>query len=927
MKSLNIKRAAAVASGLAMVGSMIAPGIAQVSVGDGVANLVSTMKSNLDATQCVVGTNGAAISDGVQCAKVVQALMAANYVASADGLSTDTTGVGATSTGDKSVTVTVAGGTTGTVKSQTTSTRVVEMTRTAAGTGAPAVYLTDETNKTIGQSEFPDALSKTTIQSTVNGSSDTYVYEEKIWLWNVNAQYLEATSTTYPGHGLYFVAPYTEPGATGETGQSTSAAIEYGIEFSGNGIKTGSGWSYLESPSIVMFGKEFGLDTSNTRDGQAKLFQGGTTSLNSGETVVTAEGVSVTFTTGSKVGTTVYGQFKVEGTYSDGTTYSFSTSQLAAGQSQEFGSGTKQITVFVDFVGEVGTGTYTGRVRVGAATITLTEGSPVPAAFGDDRWYVSEVNGTNTSTAIAGYVKRIKFRYGNPAYTTKLERGQFDTSTQYGLAQGVTVNGPKNLGTGEGYLFDLAMTGFGSTSSQVDTTAVKLQGSGSTTAEQYIRAEWTSRDGTANVFAPSTGAFAVFAVNETASLGVTMTPTTPTTIVNDKVVEFVNVDDSTSSNVKVTLRVGGLGGEQVTFSGFANASGDSQTGLSVWDKGANPITCTITINSVTSVTLGFAGTTAATSDASSGLCDSHPNIIPVGDATRITNTGGSVPYLDMLGAKNGTYADGSAIIVDLAGNVTFTDDQRDWSYIRLVEPNGDNITAVYDRDVTGDIDDTSDTAGQGFLLYNVLAPNESGYLNLTGATAMVHQVASTNEANIYENNKYHTTRGGSVIDGATRSSLTLDVPETSTGRNVILEITKTAAAPTGEAVEAGDQVVSEGGIVSGVTIKSITCPTATVTGLDSVTVVGGAGGALFERQAALTPGSLIATDTTATATYQIVVGGPFVNRVAQAMAAGQSTTELGAQVLAAESNKILAAGYSGTDTAAAVDELIKLLRA
>ena len=58
-----------------------------------------------------------------------------------------------------------------------------------------------------------------------------------------------------------------------------------------------------------------------------------------------------------------------------------------------------------------------------------------------------------------------------------------------------------------------------------------------------------------------------------------------------------------------------------------------------------------------------------------------------------------------------------------------------------------------------------------------------------------------------------------------------------------------------------------------------------------------------------------------------MVGGPWVNTVAAGMADSSLVTEVGAQYLIAEDNDLLAAGYSATDTATAVSELIDLLTA
>jgi S-layer protein (TIGR01564 family) len=86
-------------------------------------------------------------------------------------------------------------------------------------------------------------------------------------------------------------------------------------------------------------------------------------------------------------------------------------------------------------------------------------------------------------------------------------------------------------------------------------------------------------------------------------------------------------------------------------------------------------------------------------------------------------------------------------------------------------------------------------------------------------------------------------------------------------------------------------------------------------------------GTYYAKAATVQPKSLVISDVEAEGSdaYLIVVGGPWVNRIAAGMADSSLTTEVGAQNLIATDKKLLAAGYSATDTAAAADELIDLL--
>jgi hypothetical protein len=147
------------------------------------------------------------------------------------------------------------------------------------------------------------------------------------------------------------------------------------------------------------------------------------------------------------------------------------------------------------------------------------------------------------------------------------------------------------------------------------------------------------------------------------------------------------------------------------------------------------------------------------------------------------------------------------------------------------------------------------------------------------------------------------------------------VPESA--RNVIIEV---AGDVTPANTSATQTLTSFPATVSGVTIKSVDVTTETTNATAATCAVEGT---YYAKAAKSTGPDLVITDAEAEGSYAylVVVGGPWVNRIAAGMADSALTTEVGAQYLIADSKKLLAAGYSATDTAAAVDELIDLLTA
>jgi len=150
--------------------------------------------------------------------------------------------------------------------------------------------------------------------------------------------------------------------------------------------------------------------------------------------------------------------------------------------------------------------------------------------------------------------------------------------------------------------------------------------------------------------------------------------------------------------------------------------------------------------------------------------------------------------------------------------------------------------------------------------------------------------------------------GSTEIDGSEVGTIKMVVPSTS--RHALIKI-----AGQSSTSGLGEQTLSEGDKVNGVTIKKINADTVSGTYYTQVA-------------SSLQPQDMVVLDTeNPTATYKIVVGGYYVNKLAAAMTCGHDLQAAGDNVICAEGNNLLVAGYEGTDTATATNELISLLTA
>jgi len=864
MKSINVKRIAAVAAGVAMVGSVMASGLAVTQQGD-VSSLVDSIKANLDDVQVVLGSLGADISDGIAGAKIAAALAYADFASVSSG---------SVSITDKSVVLETGAGTTESLSSVSYPAELaVNTTATLNGVYAtnPALSLTltkDTVSGILGQKQ---------ISATVNGTSSTYLYEDRIILNSVDAKYDESSSSAFTGHGLYLTAPY----GTG--------AIEYRIFFS-NGLPVGTGRSYTQIPEIDFLGHTVGIDYATAQNQSMYIYSGTKTTMLTGDEVTTADGYKVHLDSVTQGSTNIYYGIYTA-TNPDGATET--SGQLTTAGDYNFFS--NKVSVHVDYVGyDQAAAKGTTITRVTGGKQLLTDGAAFPL---DSAWTIKHVDiSGGTATGTLNY---IAVKYG--AVTAP---PVFAGTVQTGLAQGVVIDGPKMAdGTAK---YQMKLKGFGSTSSIIDTTTVSIASIGSSgtgiTPTHLLQPTWTARDGSTQTIDATLPGYIVipgYAVDSSFSTSTN----SRWMIINDKVVYLKTVESTgagTQYNVKFAL--GGVAGTEVSVGPFANASGATST--FTYTSNVNPISCTVTLGSVagldlTNVTLTASGSMSAT-DSSSATCDVFPNLVPIGVATGLTSNTGT-PWLDLRFIQGGA---------GQANNVSFNESNtlKNWPVMTVVAPSvSENVTIVFDSEAGTD----GLTGLRAYLNLPTQATGNStmGYYNTTGAvTGLVNQGAATT---VYENNLYHVTPYSIEINAPNKGLASVIVPEGR--RNAIFEISKTIGNAT---AGTGEVTAVEGQSVGNVKVKTIAC-TASVSGSN-----------LYSPVKVVQPADMVATDIAASATYQVVIGGPWVNSVAQGISGNDLvTTAAGASYLIADGNKLLVAGYTAADTADAANELITLLTA
>lgn len=876
MRSINVKRVAAIATGAAMIGSVLATGaFGAVSTSGDVSGLVTSIKNNLSDVQIAVGTNGAAISDGVQAAKIAAVLSSLNYVPA--------TGVVPGTTTKKVVVQTTGGG----GLQITPSVYSIEFAGSTTNTGASNGYITTVNNATLTPLTLGNVLSQTQLSAYISGAIQNFKYQEELVVQGGRyVQYHEAGPNP-TGHGLYFNSPYGN--------------ILYRLNFqaSGQGIPT-NGSAYNEVPQITVLGSQYAIDTADLTNGRLTLYTGAKQQILEGESVQVGD-ATITVTTIAQVqsssGTSFNAVIKAE---KGGTTQTQSLGPLTGFDFFAAQGDAAIVTVYIEGVFYGGAQGSSVIARIGSKRIRFTQGLPFAL---DPNWTVNAID--ITANAATNGLRSVTLQYGNPLGATPFARGTFDGTVTNGLAVGQTVNGPMNINGNP--TFNLQFVGFGGATVD-DRTPVTMStvGLNASTTTSAIQVTWTDRDGVVNQFAPPDRTYANISGITNAPAGVGLVVgTTPYTIVNDKVIYFAGIDQvsaGTTTQYTPKFRIGGVNGFDLAAttntSSSAPTSAAPLSSLLLYAGGVsgNTLSCQVVITATNAVTIN--GTSLTT-------CDTMPNSVVIGTRTVFDRAGTTTPALNLLYAAGGFGGFNNSFVMDYL---------NPRPAVILQDASGAN--AVYTLFV---FDDTSTSGGNttasgagtttGLQAYNATAVIFGSNSSATGAnfsTTSAIAYIDQSKTTVYEPDLYHTTQGGVTLDGSTNGIITASVPEAMPNAVVMIGALGNQTA--------GTQTLGIGDTVQGVTIKDI-----------QVTTTGGAG--YYTPQGALMPESLIAWDTGVLKTYTIVVGGPYVNRIAAGMTAANLITQAGAQYLVAEGNKLLVAGYLATDTEAAANQLISLLKA
>ncbi len=882
MRSMNVKRVAAIATGAAMIGSVFAiSAFGAVQTQGDVTGLITKINNNLGDTQVVLGTNGAAVSDGIAAAKLAATLATKNYAPAS-------TASGAT--------VTVQSSTTGGGVTITPSIYTLEMQPGYGNVSTVGGYKTTVGNVTLTPLQLGDILSKKTLSAYLNGSVQTFQYQEEINFGPTGftpfVQYHESGPTP-PGHGLFLSAPY--------------GSIQYKLNFqaSGQGIPT-QGSAYNVVPSVTVLGSNYAIDTTQLTSGNLVLYSGTRQEILEGQSVTVGNATIAITSVGqitSTSGTTFSATVKVDRA---GVSDTQSVQRLSGFDFFAAGDASQIVTVYLEEIIYGASGGSKVIARIGSNKVRIQVGQQFPL---DPNWNIASIG--ITGNLDTNGLTSVVLQYGNPSTATAFGRGTFDGTVTNGLATGLVVPGPMNA-NGQS-LWGLKLVGYGG-ATQTDSTQILYRGVGSnSSSNSLMQVTWTDRDGIKNEFAPPDRTFANASGLNT-SVGLVL-GTTPYTVLNDKVVYFSGINQQasgTSTQYTPVFKIGGVNGFTINGATVTSASAPSITnnltskleytgGIS-----GNVLRCAVNITGVNSVLI-----------AQNTTCSTTPTSIVVGSKTvfdRATSPSDR-PALN-LNFSGTTGTSGAYGIVNYSGGAGVAFNPRPVVWVTPVT-GGVTSAVVFDDSSTASGSDTN--TGTGMQVYgNVTAPTGAlanvsaiqgagGGTNFStsapGITAYIDQAKTTP----YEQDYWHIGPGGSVFDGSQGGQITDTVYEALP--STVLQIGNVGTSVTNASV-GSTQTVAVGGTIGGVKILGINV-----------------GANAYTTKVSVDPSTLVATDTSATKTYKVVVGGPYVNRIAGGMAAASLITQAGSQYLVAEGNNLLVAGYLGTDTTAAADQLITLLKA
>ncbi len=535
---------------------------------------------------------------------------------------------------------------------------------------------------------------------------------------------------------------------------------------------------------------------------------------------------------------------------------------------EEFESGDDSVSVYVDDTYETSAGNAIAELMLGSGEVDLTEDTDDPFPL-DDRWVLSD-----KSNWISGnYLEKIQLEYGNSDKEDWLEIGDFDATAPYdddgGLPVGEPVTGPETEDAESN--FQAEFKGFGSAEG-IDTTEVKLDMNDG----EILNAEYTDRAGQLNIFEPSNADDA----NMTTKTDGWKTGTTPDnisavvleedqyTVIDNKVVYLNDVKDKDGVQYEVEFLVNSDDGKSITeITNSFDSGSHTPAGQSVG----------------TSFTLDQGGEAL---DFTATVDNYTDKVYIKGDTIADPSTSRfHVQLGDQAVMSSGTPT------LDLSGayNATATAASEEVEALLTDGGSGDKVYASYDADA----DDEGIKAGSSSF-------GDTDYIDY-----------QQNDVNTTD--KYHITGTGIEITDTGTEKATVYLPEKD--RSTLLKV-----SGIDEGGEEG-MTVSEGDEFGNWKLTSLDIQ-GTGEG-----AIGNADEFYDTQKTVTTPQDLITMDGSATAQYQVVVGGPSVNSVADGMSGASDLTTQGNAVLAEDGNKLLAAGYSATDTANAADELITLLTA
>ena len=946
MKSVNIKRVAALATGVAMVGSVMASGLAAVTLSptsDAVNTLVDNIKANLGSVQVVLGERGADIEDGYNAARIVAALADARLTPQTD---VTLTGVDDLGVGNEEVVVSTSAG-----QGVQITPSQFDVEYPAAGAAAVNIGPVDQQNymsltrpagrALITPQVLGDVLSEDSVEAWIGTAPNIvrqeYIFREQIVLEaSNNITYAESQTPT--GHGLYYRAPYTQPGG-----------IKYQMDFRASGIGLPTNATYQKIPLITMLGTEYAIDTVEFRQNPPRftLYAGEEVSLSSGQSFTTDTGYTITLVS---VGLTTAQAVvaNIQATDPDGNVATF---QLVPMQGIDFF--TNKVSVYIEtactacYIEEnVATGQVTARIGTGKRYIQ--PGAPFPL---DSRWRVEALQYAATAAPVINNLAYMNLSYGTQSGVDPVLYGNFQGSELTGLKEGTVIDGPHNE---EGVaMWQLELAGFGG-ATKVDSTTLTVEAVGDFgQLSDILQLTYTDVGGFLNEFKPllkadlaaigPTGVISEGWVNLSTAASATAGPWF---FLNNYSVQFAGIiQDTGASRWAAQFYFGGQNtGRLVTTTYNTTAPGvPANVGANVTLEYTDIVGTTRCRVNMTSMSTAQISPVVAAGVLWLGLpiyCDVWPDRIVFGSVQNMdlsvpaTSAGVMTPWFNATNISGGTIGGNTSATATgtlLARPMLKIHDVAGFNGLGVggfpVTTIMQGMTAVFDSSTLNDYTGSITAIGAqptGLVVFNSTYEGvgvQQANFNYSNFS-LTPYINTAVPAPATEDRLHAITPIGTRIDavGAEGSrKVTFEIPEAR--RNTIVTVAEIIHEDAD--TDGATQTLGVGDIVNGVTIESVT---ADIIGTDNL-ACGGVAGATYYTAGSLNSNLVVVGKNSATATYKIVVGGPWVSDLAADIDTGGLTTSTGAQYLVASGNNLLSAGQTAADTTAACNQLITLLTA